>query len=44
MENPYVHRTTAYIADLKKNCWAYENTNHIPILKYPQTVKNVNHS
>ena len=24
-ESPYVHRFTAYVKDLEKSCWAYEN-------------------
>lgn len=36
MESPYVHRGTAYVTDLKKYCWAYENSPRIPTLKYTQ--------
>ena len=32
IESAHVHRTTSYVADLKKN-WAYKNKQNIPKLK-----------
>lgn len=33
-ESPYVHRYTAYLMDLKKYNWAYENSSRIPRARY----------
>lgn len=33
-ESPYVHRYTAYLADLKKSNWAYENSKRMPRARY----------
>ena len=35
LESPYVHRGTAYVADLRRN-WAYQATHRKPRLKLSQ--------
>ena len=39
IESAHVHRTTSYVADLKKN-WAYKNKPNIPKLKNSATIYN----